>query len=166
MNIVIRPFADADAPGVAEIMYASFKTYLGDLLQKKETPDEWRENLRPLNGDLIRRAFVAADEKNTVLGCIECVIDTRYRLGTLNRIGVSPDAAGKGIGRMLFEAALDFWQEHNARKVYTDVSSINPGAKKFYERMGFVAEGILKSHFFDGVDEYQLSLFLQPPATK
>ncbi len=166
MSIVIRLFADADAQSVAEVMYASFKTYLGDLLQNKETPEEWRENLRPLDGDIVRRAFVAVDEKNIVLGCIECVIDTRYQLGTLNRIGVSPDATGKGIGRMLFDAALKFWQEHKARKVYTDVSSINPGAKKFYERMGFVAEGILKSHFFDGVDEYQMSLFLQQPKQK
>ncbi|MCQ2378353.1 MAG: GNAT family N-acetyltransferase [Victivallaceae bacterium] len=162
MNLLIRPFENGDAEAVAEVLYASFKTYLGELLDKKDDADDLRKELASHDGDVMRQSFVAVADKCGIVGCIECTMLPRYRLGILERIGVSPEISGAGIGRKLFEEGMRFWRKHDARKIYTDVSSINPGAKRFYEKMGFSVEGMLKNHFFDGVDEYQMSLFLKP----
>ena len=57
------------------------------------------------------------------------------------------------------DAAERFRRERNMRKLTTCVSSINPGALRFYQSCGFHVEGTLKDHFFKGVDENQLALF-------
>ena len=50
-------------------------------------------------------------------------------------------------------------QEKRMRKVYTCTSHINQRALAFYKSLGFEEEGLLKSHFFEGIDEIQLAKF-------
>ena len=50
---------------------------------------------------------------------------------------VSRDHRGRGLGRVLFERAVqEFWPEHTLR---LDVYDSNPRGGAFWERMGFVA---------------------------
>jgi ribosomal protein S18 acetylase RimI-like enzyme len=55
--------------------------------------------------------------------------------------------------------AEKLWKKHRMRKVYTCTSHINQRAFAFYKSLGFEQEGLLKSHFFDGIDEIQLGKF-------
>jgi ribosomal protein S18 acetylase RimI-like enzyme len=103
-------------------------------------------------------SFVAEID-NRIVGCITVSAALKRRLGTLMRIGVLPESAGLGVGKKLFAAADEFWRKKNMRKVASCVSSINPGALKFYQSCGFHVEGTLKDHFFEGVDEHQIALF-------
>ncbi|MBQ9502935.1 MAG: GNAT family N-acetyltransferase [Lentisphaeria bacterium] len=161
MSIHVRPFREADAAAVSVIQFESFKSYLKDRMELKEPrPAEyWLENARSSTPDAVTETFVAEDENGRLLGFVTVSISLVRRLGYLVRIGVLPRCAHAGIGSQLFQAADGFWRSRNARKVCTCVSSINPGAYAFYLKHGFHREGILKDHFFPGVDEYQLAFF-------
>ena len=161
MSIHVRPFREEDAAAVSVIQFESFKSYLKDLMELKEPrPAEyWLKHARSSTPEGITETFAAEDDNGEVLGFVTVSINLVRRLGFLERIGVLPRCARAGVGSKLFEAADEFWRSHNARKVCTCVSSINPGAYAFYLKHGFHREGILKDHFFPGVDEYQLAFF-------
>ncbi|MCQ2380311.1 MAG: GNAT family N-acetyltransferase [Victivallaceae bacterium] len=159
MDVVVRPFAPADAGQVSDVMFRSFRTYLGERMKHPDGEQYWIDALSPKDGNIVHRGAVA-EVQGRIVGCVEYTLLADYGLGILDRIGVDPDVAGGGIGRRLFAAAMEFWKASGARKVYTDVSSINPGALAFYKKMGFSVEGMLKDHFYPGVDEYQISMFL------
>lgn len=161
MSLTVRPCRDADASAVAVIQFESFRSYLKDLMEDKEPkPAEvFLQSMRSSSSEYITETFVAEDETGELTGFVTVSISLKRRLGNLVRIGVLPSCGRGGIGSALFAEADKFWRKHNARKVYTCVSSINPGAYQFYLKCGFHREGILKEHFFPGVDEYQLALF-------
>ena len=159
--ITVREFNTADAAQASVVFFESFKTYLKERMETDAPPPaEYTENLMryTISEDVENISFVAV-ENGAVVGCITVNLALKRKLGTLIRIGVMPGYAGKGIGRMLFQAADRFWRDRKTRKVRTCVSSINPTALKFYQSCGFHMEATLKDHFFDGVDEHQLALF-------
>ena len=59
------------------------------------------------NEDFDNLSFVAVDE-GKVIGCITVTSALKRGLGSLQRIGVDPGYAGKGVGKMLFDAADKF----------------------------------------------------------
>ena len=115
---------------------------------------------RVQNSDYCNVTFVA-EENGRIIGCISVTAALKRGLGSLQRIGILPECAGKGVGKMLFKRADEFWQACKMRKVSTCVSSINPRAFQFYQSCGFHCEGTLKDHFFEGVDEHQMAFFYQ-----
>jgi len=161
--IGIREFRETDAESVSRVAFESFRTYLGDRMDPPHPrPAEYWLRImgHVCDGEIERIGFIAEEGKE-IVGCLAANASLLRGLGELSMIGVQPNHAGRGIGKMLFEAALRFWKDRNMRKIHTCVSSINPGARSFYKRCGFREEGILKDHFFDGVDEHQLALFLR-----
>ncbi len=159
--IIIREFQEDDAAEASVVYFRSFKNYLKERMDIEEPrPAEyWLNAMRhTVNSEAESISFVA-EAGGKVIGCISITAALQRRLGHLNRIGVLPEYAGKGVGHMLFNAAEQFWTDRKMRKIYTCVSSINPNALKFYQNCGFHCEGMLKDHFFDGVDEYQMALF-------
>jgi putative acetyltransferase len=56
----------------------------------------------------------------------------------IDSVYVAPEAAGRGVGRVLMEHILDVAREHRLETVWLDASS---NAIPFYQRMGFVVTG-------------------------
>ena len=56
----------------------------------------------------------------------------------MDGIAVHAEMRGQGIGTRLLEAVLDFARSHGYNSVRLDVVDTNPGARRLYERMGFV----------------------------
>ena len=165
--VIIREFQESDAGQVSEVYFYSFKTYLKERMET-DAPrpvEYWLPALRHMQTNDYDNITFVAEEDGKIIGCISITAALKRGLGSLQRIGVSPECAGKGVGKMLFKAADEFWRKHKMRKVATCVSSINPTALKFYQSCGFHIEGTLKDHFFEGVDENQLALFY-PKADK
>ena len=165
--ITVREFQESDAGQVSEVYFYSFQTYLKERMETDAPhPGEyWLPMLRRLQNESYDNITFVAEEDGKIIGAVSITAALKRGLGSLQRIGVLPECAGKGVGKLLFQEADKFWKEHKMRKVATCVSSINPTALKFYQRCGFHIEGTLKDHFFDGVDEYQLALFY-PKADK
>ena len=152
----IREFEDRDAGRVAEILLVGFRPVFGAYMTQTE-PDPPETVIAAARADG-NRAWVA-EVDGVVAGYLLVSADCRHGLGTLQVIAVDPAYAGRGLGHALMVPAEEFWRARKMRKIYTCVASINPNAQAFYRRHGFVAEGTLKSHFFDGVDEICLAKF-------
>ncbi|MFO0891714.1 MAG: GNAT family N-acetyltransferase [Isosphaeraceae bacterium] len=57
----------------------------------------------------------------------------------MDGIAVSPEARGGGIGTRLLNRLKEFAAEQGYRTIRLDVIDTNPGARRLYERLGFVA---------------------------
>lgn len=58
----------------------------------------------------------------------------------MDGIAVHPAARGQGVGTQLLEVLYQFAQQHGYRSIRLDVINTNPGARRLYERVGFVPQ--------------------------
>lgn len=65
-----------------------------------------------------------------------------FQEGEILRIGVRKDAQRQGTGRTLFQALCKECQSRGISRVLLDVREGNETAKRFYEKQGFVVDGI------------------------
>ncbi len=156
--LTVREFRPDDAARVAQIMFESFKTFLGARMKQTEPspPENYAHcyhRSTPLSESI---GFVAETPEEGVVGFISISIDKPSGIGTLGVIGVDPACYARGTGSALFREAEKFWLEHGVRKAYTCTSSINERAQAYYFKQGFQVEGTRRDHFFPGVDELSL----------
>lgn len=57
--------------------------------------------------------------------------------GAIQNLGVVPSHRSAGLGSILMVRALAGFQKTGVRRVYLEVTSLNAGAIKLYERLGF-----------------------------
>jgi len=104
------------------------------------------EQLREIIKDDKRPILVASDEHDNVLGYAFCIFQQHVNDNILTDIKtlyiddlcVDETLRGRHIGRMLYEAVLDFAKEHKCYNVTLNVWSCNESAMKFYESCGLV----------------------------
>jgi len=77
----------------------------------------------------------------------------------IDGLAVHPDRQGRGLGRVLIDAAVDEAGRRGARKVSLRVLAPNTRARSLYERCGFVVEGVLRGEFLLN-GEYVDDLFM------
>jgi GNAT superfamily N-acetyltransferase len=77
-----------------------------------------------------------AEEGDRTLGSI-AVVDAEEGVGQIRWFLLMPEARGKGLGRRLLEAALDYCRERRFRRVYLWSFSDLDAALALYERAGF-----------------------------
>lgn len=65
---------------------------------------------------------------------------------------VEPKFRGQGIGYELLRFAEDLFSAES-KHIFLCVSSFNDRARKFYERCGYFAVGVLKDYIVSGEDE-------------
>ncbi len=107
---------------------------------KKYTDDE----LAGIIGDDSRPVFCALDEDGNVLGYAFCVFQQNRNSNILTDIltlyiddlCVDENIRSRGVGRTLYEYVLDFARKSGCYNVTLNVWTCNPGAMRFYEKMG------------------------------
>lgn len=121
----------------------------------------WREAFATLNIEWLERWFVVEEYDREVLGNPEkhilakgghilfAVDEAGHALGTvalkhegdgvyeLTKMAVSPGARGRGVGRLLMDAALDLYRTLGARELFLESSSLLGPALALYESVGF-----------------------------
>lgn len=78
-------------------------------------------------------------------------------------LAVDPSLQGAGVGQRLVEAAVGESVRRGARKLTLRVLAPNMGARRLYERCGFVVEGVLREEFLLGgqyVDDVLMAHYL------
>jgi ribosomal protein S18 acetylase RimI-like enzyme len=78
-------------------------------------------------------------------------------------LAVDPRHQGRGIGRVLMQAAIDEAERRGARRLTLRVLEPNKRAQRLYESLGFDVEGVQREEFFlDGryVDDVLMALTL------
>lgn len=85
--------------------------------------------------------FVAKDEQEVMVGGLTA--STSYGWLLIKIVWVADDQRGSGLGRALVQRAEDWGRDVGCHAVWLDTSS--PGAKRFYEKLGFATFGELKN---------------------
>lgn len=109
---------------------------------KKYTDEELLDILR----DEERPVFVAADESDTVLGYVFCIVEcyrgdnilTDRKTLYIDDLCVDETVRGQHIGSELYKYVHDFARDRGFYNVTLNVWSCNPGAEKFYKKCGLV----------------------------
>lgn len=104
------------------------------------------------------------DDEIVSLGMIKAPFKIRLRHTSDVSISVSKEHWGKGIGRAMMKAFIDFAKEKGITKnIYLDVHAGNKRALSLYESLGFEVVGVKKGDFFiDGeyYDAVSMALYL------
>lgn len=158
----IRPArADDDAP-LLEIDFATWSQAVSP------APVPTRESRTSFFDDRTELAnYLVAEVDGKIAGYVlvhqNIPLDSHRHVLGINGLAVAPAAQGKGVGRALVEAAVEEAGRRGATKVSLRVLGENPGARRLYERCGFVIEGVLRGEFeLDGklVDDYLMARYL------
>lgn len=92
-----------------------------------------------------RALLLAAFCDSLIVGYLDFRPQTRARLKHSGEFGisVSPQWRGKGLGKFLMAAFLDWAQNSPVEKVNLRVRADNPRARALYESLGFTEQGHL-----------------------
>ena len=114
-------------------------------LEQEIFPDAW--SAKEVESTVSQKhAFCAvAKDEDEIVGYFLCyfVLDE----WEIARIAVSPDARRKGIGQKLFDYMLNVCEEKGMARLLLDVRESNLPAIHFYEKNGFVTDGIRKNFY-------------------
>lgn len=129
-KMTIRPATANDAPAVAEVYLRSRKTFLpyAPLAHSDDEVRGWIRDILIPGGDV-----TVVDDHGIILG----MLVTGYHQGVdwIDQLYLDPTAVGKGIGTVLLKYAL----AHLTPPVRLYTFQANVGARRFYERFGFIA---------------------------
>ena len=108
--------------------------------ERKYTDEELKEILHDEN----RPILAAADDSDCLQGYAFCVfqqyknhnIMTDIKTLYIDDLCVDEKMRGKHIGKMLYDAAVDFAREHGCYNLTLNVWSCNESAMKFYRSCG------------------------------
>lgn len=84
--------------------------------------------------------------------------------GDIQTIAVAPGARGHGLGRTLVLSLVSAARRRGAREIFLEVRDDNPGARRLYERLGFVELGVRRGYYQPGnVDAIVMRLHIPAP---
>jgi len=89
------------------------------------------------------KAVLVADDKGDVVGYAYAAAEgydymaLRGPAGVLHDIIVDPEHRGRGVGRLLIEAALEFFRSRGVPRVVLSTAARNEAAQRLFARMGF-----------------------------
>lgn len=88
--------------------------------------------------------FLVAKDKDKVVGVCRVITEERNQLGS---IYVFPEYQGKGIGKMFWQKALNFFDTN--KDIFVQVVVYNTNTIEFYKKLGFVDTGerFIDKHF-------------------
>ncbi|WP_022759380.1 GNAT family N-acetyltransferase [Butyrivibrio fibrisolvens] len=147
MSYLVRRAVGKDIPSLMELLKQVNKVHYDgrpDLfkLETKYSPDE----LSKIIADNDTPVFVCEGEGGKVLGHGFCVMqrpeNTRLLTDILtlyiDDICVDESARGMHVGEAIYEHIIEYARSKGCYNVTLNVWSCNPGAMKFYEKMGLV----------------------------
>lgn len=147
MSNIVRRAEEKDVAAIIELLKQVNKVHYDgrpDLfkLATKYTADE----LRTIIANDQTPVFVCADENGKVLGHGFCVFQRPENTNLLqdiltlyiDDICVDEKARGLHVGSSIYNHIIEFAKQNGCYNVTLNVWSCNPGAMKFYEKLGLI----------------------------
>jgi ribosomal protein S18 acetylase RimI-like enzyme len=157
--VEVRAAAPADEESLAVLDRAAWTPF--------SSPGPLNEDESFFNERNPREGVLVAVVDGEIAGYVRVQRATRFRSSdhvlTVNGVAVDPERQGRGIGRALMEAAIAEARRRGARRLTLRVFSPNERARRLYESVGFVVEGVLRDEFLlDGryVDDVLMAFVL------
>lgn len=154
--MIIREAVESDKEGIGKLLSICYNI------------EDENEGAKAFCNEMKRgHNFIIYEEGGKIIGLVSwlsCGLP-KHGLAELDRICVHPDFRGKGVSSRLFSEMLaainKYYKTRNSklRKLYVLTHKTNERAQRFYKKMGFSHETVLKSHYYDGVDECVMSMF-------
>jgi RimJ/RimL family protein N-acetyltransferase len=142
--VILRPFAEADAPAVARACQDDETARFIPLLPSPYTEADARDYIASVADDEGRRARAIVDAASAeLLGAID------VRLGERGSIGywVAPWARGRGVAtRALVLLARWAVTAAGVERLELTTHPANAASQRVAEKAGFVREGVLRDH--------------------
>ena len=156
MTVEYRDATIDDAPELAELGAATFTDTFGHLYQpddlavfhKNHSIDAWEKELT----DAAFAVRVAEKEGKMVgyakLGPPHLPFEPRGEAAELRQLYVVEEMKGQGVAHTLIDWVIEGARDRRADHLYLSVFTENHRARRFYEKLGFEAEGTY--HFMVG----------------
>jgi ribosomal protein S18 acetylase RimI-like enzyme len=150
MTVRIREAGPQDAEAIAGIHVRSWQAaYRGlltdDYLDGLSVGERLEQHRGALSTPGEHRTWVAEDGGRPVGFAVTGAsqdADADERTGELYAVYLDPDLFGRGIGKQLSDHALDDLRARGFRTATLWVLETNEGARRFYEREGWAADGL------------------------
>lgn len=119
-------------------------------LEKQCFSVPWSENI--LKDGLNSRfdTYLVWEKDEIVTGY--CALRVLADEGEIQRIAVLPSWRGYGIGKSLMEAMIQTSREKGAVQMSLEVRESNIGARKLYEKYGFMQEAVRRNYYENPVE--------------
>ena len=86
--------------------------------------------------------WIAASTAHQPLGYVSCHLDPAHREGQIGLVGVSSEARGRGIGKNLVLAAMEWFRAQGAQEVTVVTQGNNHAAQRLYQQCGFLTRDL------------------------
>ena len=145
--LIIRPSNDTDLPAITEIYAHHVLTGTGTF----EVDPPSLDDMRGRRADVLSKGlpWLVAVENEKVVGYAYCnwfKPRPAYRFSAEDSIYLSPEVAGKGVGRTLLAELIAQAQRVGVRKLIAVIGdSANAGSIAVHKSAGFQTVGVLKS---------------------
>ena len=150
-DFVVRRADPADAQALTDLARAVGSEPEGWLLATNgwRTASDERRYLRALRRYPDAAVFVAEDEAGAVVGRLSVARDRHPSSAHVADLGlmVAKSHRGRGVGRALLDAAVEWAREAEVTKLELHVFPWNEPAIRLYERFGFEREGVRRRHY-------------------
>ena len=143
---LIRPAGKGDIPRILELLVQV------DMVHHRGRPDIFKGPATKYNAEELERimddektpVFVCEDPAGKVVGHAFCIhkqivgdsVLTDIKTLYIDDICIDERSRGTGVGRAIYNYVLDYARARGFYNVTLNVWSCNPGAQKFYEKMG------------------------------
>jgi RimJ/RimL family protein N-acetyltransferase len=152
LDFRVRPADPSDAEALtrlAEAVSAEPEGWLISANGEWRSVGDERRYLKALRRYPNAAVFVAQRGDGAIIGRLSLARDAHPASAHVADLGlmVAKDARGRGVGRSLLQAAVDWARGAGIRKLELHVFPWNEPAIKLYERFGFEREGYRKGHY-------------------
>jgi RimJ/RimL family protein N-acetyltransferase len=152
IEFTVRPADPADAEALtrlAEAVSSEPEAWLISADGEWRSVGDERRYLKAVRRYPHAAVFVAERSDGAVVGRLSLARDTHPASAHVADLGlmVAKDSRGRGIGRALLEAAVEWAQASGIRKLELHVFPWNEPAIRLYESFGFEREGYRKAHY-------------------
>ncbi|HKQ52111.1 MAG TPA: GNAT family N-acetyltransferase [Pyrinomonadaceae bacterium] len=146
-GLVVRPATPADLPGIGRLGALLIKVHYDFdpqrfLAAKPETSAGYASFLSA-QLEAPDKAILVADDDGHVIGYAYAAIEgydymaLRGPAGVLHDIIVDPSHRGRGVGRLLLDATLEFFRSRGVPRVVLSTAERNEAAQRLFAGMGF-----------------------------
>ncbi len=151
-NFLLRKATIADFDALHRIyMHESVNPYLNFEIMDKE-------QFKPLFNELLQSGdmYVYEGETHVVATCIVMRLKRRaHHVVSLGSLATHPAFHGQGIGTKFLNELISKLKVEGVKRIDLCAEADNPKAIKFYQKLGFELEGVLKKYFIrEGDNNY------------